>query len=96
MEHDYSHVVRHGGHSYLATGPMARIFAAKADDLIDRGETELVPLLHSHGVDMLVVGPGVRYRLETVTRVSTHEKDPAGGAAGPSLPDLDSNQEPAG
>jgi hypothetical protein len=36
---------------------MADIFSAHASDIVARGLTELVPLLHEGGVDMLLVSP---------------------------------------
>ncbi|MCS5714981.1 hypothetical protein NVV95_10500 [Herbiconiux sp. CPCC 205716] len=57
IEHEYGRVVHHGGRTFLATETMAEIFAAAAADIVARGDTELVPLLHRGGVDLLLVGP---------------------------------------
>ena len=66
IEHDYSRVVHHGGRSYFATPTMADIFAANAADTVARGDTELVPLLHNAGVDMLLIGPSTRYAVSAI------------------------------
>lgn len=97
----YCRVIHHGGRDYLATPTMAEIFHAHVRDILARGDTELVPLLHSAGVDLLLISPvNPRHTLRRdpalTTKALTTKKGPAGGAARPSLPDLDSNQEPAG
>jgi hypothetical protein len=56
-DHDWTRTVHHGGRSYIATATMAAIFASHANDAIIRGETELVPLLHRDGVDLLLITP---------------------------------------
>jgi hypothetical protein len=53
----FDKIVRHGGRSFQATTTMATIFAARAEDVIARLDTELVPLLHRDGVDLLLIGP---------------------------------------
>jgi hypothetical protein len=50
-------IVRHGGRSFVATTTMAAIFVARAEDVIARGDTELVPLLHRDGVELLLISP---------------------------------------
>ncbi|HEY0261251.1 MAG TPA: hypothetical protein VGC18_15515 [Lacisediminihabitans sp.] len=59
----WAKVVHHGGRSYVATATMADIFVAHARDVIARNETELVPLLHQGGVDLLVIGPETRFAI---------------------------------
>src|ERR1700712_1141663 len=49
--------VHHSGRAFVATATMASIFAARANDVIGRGDTELVPLLHRGGVDLLLISP---------------------------------------
>lgn len=58
---EWTMIVHHGGRSFLASETMANIFSAHAHDLMDRGDTELVPLLHSKGVDLLLVGPTTKF-----------------------------------
>jgi len=96
IDHDYCRVIHHGGRDYLATSTMAEIFHAHVRDILARGDTELVPLLHSKGVDLLLITPASPRGLAPRGTALTTKKGPAGGAARPSLPDLDSNQEPAG
>jgi len=57
----WSRVVHHGGRDFVATPTMAAIFEAHANDTIARGETELVPLLHRGGVDLLLVSPQTQF-----------------------------------
>ena len=66
IEHQYTRVIHHGGRAYVATATMCDIFAAHADDTAARGDTELVPLLHRGGVDMLLIGPGVPYAVSSI------------------------------
>jgi hypothetical protein len=53
----WTRTVHHGGRTYVATATMAAIFESHANDAIARGETELVPLLHRGGVDLLLITP---------------------------------------
>jgi len=57
----WTRVVHHGGREFVATSTMAAIFEAHANDAIARGETELVPLLHRGGVDLLLVTPQTQF-----------------------------------
>jgi hypothetical protein len=45
---------------------MAAIFESRANDAIARGETELVPLLHRGGVDLLLVSPQTRFAVVSI------------------------------
>jgi hypothetical protein len=54
---EYIQIIHYGGRHFVATRTMAEIFLAHAEDIIDRNETSLVPLLHKQGVDLLLVGP---------------------------------------
>ncbi len=62
----WTKAVHHGGRVFLATPTMAAIFAAHAADLRDAGESGLVPLLHSEGVELLLVHPGVTFAIADV------------------------------
>ncbi|MCU1480374.1 MAG: hypothetical protein JWQ19_1160 [Subtercola sp.] len=62
----YSRTVHHGGNRYFATAGMAEIFRAKAQGIVAAGETELVPLLHSTGVELLLIGPATRFTVVTI------------------------------
>ena len=53
----FDRIVHHGGRDFLATPVMASIFSARAQDVIARHDTELVPLLHKDGVELLLIGP---------------------------------------
>lgn len=53
----YSRVITLAGRTFRASETMADIFLAHASDIAARRQTELVPLLHEGGVDMLLVGP---------------------------------------
>jgi hypothetical protein len=58
--------VHHGGRAFVATATMAGIFEAKALDVIARGETELVPLLHRGGVDLLLITPTTKFAVVSI------------------------------
>ncbi len=58
--------VHHGGRNYVATETMATIFESKANDAIACGETELVPLLHRGGVDLLLITPETRFTIVNI------------------------------
>lgn len=57
----WTHTVHHGGRAFIASTAMAAIFESHAAAAIARGETELVPLLHRGGVDLLLVSPQTRF-----------------------------------
>ena len=56
-----------GGRRYRASETMCEIFLAHVSDTISRGATETVPLLHEGGVDMLLIGPSTKVRVEPST-----------------------------
>lgn len=62
----WTKAVHHSGRTFLATPTMAAIFAAHATDLRDAGESGLVPLLHSGGVELLFVSPGTAFAIADV------------------------------
>ena len=47
--------VHHGGHEFIASSEMAGIFLRHAQQLIDDGDAQLVPLLHRGGIELLLV-----------------------------------------
>jgi len=53
----YSRVISVSGRSFRTSETMADIFLAHVSDITEREVTELVPLLHEGGVDMLLIGP---------------------------------------
>ncbi|MES2092923.1 MAG: hypothetical protein V4531_03805 [Actinomycetota bacterium] len=61
----FDKIVKHGGRSFLATTTMAAIFTARAEDVIARFDTELVPLLHRDGVELMLIGPHTEFTVET-------------------------------
>jgi hypothetical protein len=58
--------VHHGGHCYVTTRERAGIFLRRVQALADRGENELVPLLHSEGVDLLFIASNVPLQVHDV------------------------------
>ncbi|GAA0991341.1 hypothetical protein [Subtercola frigoramans] len=52
-----THTIHLNGNDYLATAVMTEIFRRRAQRIVDRGESELVPLLHSRGVELLLITP---------------------------------------
>lgn len=53
--------VHYGGRAFVATATMASIFEARANDVVARADTELVPLLHRGGVDLLLITPTTQF-----------------------------------
>lgn len=53
----YSRAVTVSGRTFRMSETMCDIFLAHTSDIISRELTELVPLLHEGGVEMLLVGP---------------------------------------
>ncbi len=51
----YSRLVAVSGRSFRTSKTMCDIFLAHVSDIVARGLTELVPLLHEGGVDMLLI-----------------------------------------
>ncbi|GAA3740846.1 hypothetical protein GCM10022239_15740 [Leifsonia bigeumensis] len=55
--------IQYGGRIFYCTPEMARIFLKHARDVIESGEEQLVPLLHSGGIDLLLVSRATPYTL---------------------------------
>jgi hypothetical protein len=51
----YTRLITVSGRTFATSETMADIFLAHVSDILARGLTELVPLLHEGGVDMLLV-----------------------------------------
>ena len=64
----FDRIVNHSGRQFYATRDMAIIFSARAEDVIARNDTELVPLLHRGGVDLLLISPKTVFTVETVVK----------------------------
>ena len=62
----YTRTVHHDGNQYFAAAEMAEIFRANAERTVDEGDTELVPLLHSRGVDLLLITPRTVFAVVTI------------------------------
>ena len=56
-------VIQYGGRRFECKPDMARIFLKRARAVIECGEHELVPLLHSEGVDLLLISRATPYSL---------------------------------
>lgn len=48
-------VIQYGGQQFSCSAEMAQIFLKHAREVIESGEEQLVPLLHSGGIDLLLV-----------------------------------------
>jgi hypothetical protein len=57
MSEQHNRVISVAGRSFHASTTMGDIFLAHVSDIIGRGETALVPLVHEGGVEQLFVGP---------------------------------------
>ena len=51
--------IRYGGRDFIAAPEMAGIFLRHAQQLIDDGDAQLVPLLHRDGLELLLVADGI-------------------------------------
>lgn len=56
-------VIQYGGRRFSCTPEMARIFLKHAREVIESGETQLVPLLHSGGIELLLISRATPYSL---------------------------------
>lgn len=56
-------IIVFGGRRFSCTPEMARIFLRRAREVIESGEEQLVPLLHSEGIDLLLVSRITPYAL---------------------------------
>ena len=56
-------VIQYGGQQFSCTPEMARIFLKHAREVIECGETQLVPLLHSGGIELLLISRATPYSL---------------------------------
>lgn len=56
-------VIQYGGRQFSCTPEMARIFLKHAREVIESGETQLVPLLHSGGIELLLISVAIPYSL---------------------------------
>ncbi|MDF2443741.1 MAG: hypothetical protein JWR01_1944 [Subtercola sp.] len=63
---EYNRTVHHNGNRYFATAEMAEIFRSRAEQTAQNGETELIPLLHSNGVELLLVSPQTVFAVVTI------------------------------
>ena len=55
----YTRLVTVSGRTFRTSETMCDIFLAHVSDIVARDLTEVVPLLHEGGVDMLIVSPTV-------------------------------------
>ncbi len=58
--------VHHGGRCFVVTRDHASIFLRRVQSLADRGASELVPLLHSEGVELLFIASNVPLQVHDV------------------------------
>jgi hypothetical protein len=56
-------VISYGGREFTARPSMADVFLRNCRKVLDSGHSELVPLLHEDGVELLLVSPGVAIRV---------------------------------
>jgi hypothetical protein len=59
-------VICYGGREFVARPSMADVFLRNSRRVLDSGHSELVPLLHEGGVELLLVSRGVAIRVKTV------------------------------
>lgn len=68
------------GRTYRATPTMCDIFLAHASDIRARNQSELVPLLHEDGVELILVSEGTRITVADTT--ATPAAHPTGTGTG--------------
>lgn len=56
-------VIQYGGRTFNCKPEMARIFLKHAREVIESGDEQLVPLLHSGGIELLLVSRATPYSL---------------------------------
>ena len=78
---DWSRTVHYGGRNYIASRDMAQIFESKANAVIAEGDTELVPLLHQGGVDLLLISPSTGFTVVPIDLGVTTGRIPIVAAA---------------
>jgi hypothetical protein len=59
----------YGGREFLARPSMAEVFLRNSRKVLDSGHSELVPLLHEGGVELLLVSRGVAIRVTRLDEV---------------------------
>jgi hypothetical protein len=57
MSEQHNRIISVAGRTFHASATMGDIFLAHVSDIVGRGETALVPLVHEGGVEQLFVGP---------------------------------------
>ncbi|HUG50752.1 MAG TPA: hypothetical protein VLZ78_07120, partial [Terrimesophilobacter sp.] len=62
-------VICYGGREFLARPSMAEVFLRNSRKVLDSGHSELVPLLHEGGVELLLVSRGVAIRVTRLDEV---------------------------
>lgn len=56
-------VIQYGGQRFDCSSEMAQIFLKHAREVIESGEQQLVPLLHSGGIELLLISRMTPYSL---------------------------------
>jgi hypothetical protein len=74
-------VISVAGREFRTTDTMGDIFLAHVADIISRADTQLVPLLHEGGVEMLFVGPNSEISVRRIS-VASAEVPEIGQASG--------------
>ena len=73
----YSRLVAVSGRTFRTSETMCDIFLAHTSDIISRRLTELVPLLHEGGVEMLLVSPTTPITVTEIGPVAVPDIQPA-------------------
>lgn len=60
-------IIHYGGRQFICSPEMARIFLTHARTVIESGDEQLVPLLHSGGIELLLVSRATPYSLDVIT-----------------------------
>ena len=63
--------IRFGGRDFIASPQMAGAFLRRAQQLIDDGDAQLVPLLHRGGIELLYVTKATPFSVHDATERAT-------------------------
>jgi hypothetical protein len=66
--------IRYSGHHFIASLEMAGAFLRRAQQLIDDGDAQLVPLLHRDGIEILYVATETPISVHDATEVNRQAK----------------------
>lgn len=64
--------IHHGGHCFVTTRERASVFLRRVQALCDENSSELVPLLHQNGIDLLFISASIPLQVHDIRDESYH------------------------